>query len=159
MIAKPAIIAAIVAAASAAAPAFAGSTPVELTSSVFVERQVVNADGRKAVVLEKPNMVTPGDSLVFIVKYRNAGSTAANNIVVTNPMPNAVAFNGTSDGTELVSVDGGKSWGTLPSLSVTGPDGKPRAARMADVTHVKWNVNQVLTAGAEGKLVFRGIVK
>ena len=158
MIAKIASFAATAAALSGALPAFAAS-PVELTSSVFVERQVVRADGRKSVVLEKPQLVTPGDNLVFVVKYRNAGTAPANNIVVTNPMPSAVAFNGTSDGTELVSVDGGKSWGTLPTLRVIGTDGKARPARMTDVTHVKWNVNQMLTVGAEGKLIFRGIVK
>lgn len=158
MITKSARIAATVAALSSAVPALAAN-PVELTSSVFVERQVVRADGRKSMVLEKPKLVTPGDNLVFVVKYRNAGQAAANNIVVTNPMPSAVAFNGTSDGTELVSVDGGKSWGALPSLRVIGADGKARTARMSDVTHVKWNVDQTLTVGAEGRLIFRGIVK
>lgn len=158
MIARSIHITALAAALSGIMPAFAAS-PVELSSSVFVERQVVRADGRKAVILENPKLVTPGDNLVFVVKYRNAGTAPANNIVVTNPMPSAVAFNGTSDGTELVSVDGGNSWGTLPSLRVKDADGKLRAARMTDVTHVKWNVNQVLTGGAEGKLIFRGIVK
>lgn len=135
------------------------ATPLELKSDVFVERQVVRSDGSNAVVLEKPSMVTPGDNLVFVVRYKNIGGSTANNFVVTNPLPSAVSFNGTSDGSEVVSIDGGKSWGNLGMLRITKADGTIRAAVLTDVTHIKWNLNQPLTAGAEGKLIFRGIVK
>lgn len=135
------------------------ATPLELKSDVFVERQVVRSDGSNAVVLEKPNMVTPGDNLVFVVRYKNVGGSTANNFVVTNPLPAAVAFNGTSDGLEVVSIDGGKNWGILGTLRVAKADGTTRSAMLTDVTHIKWNLNQPLTAGAEGKLIFRGIVK
>ena len=135
------------------------ATPLELNSDVFVERQVVRSDGSTTVVLEKPKMVTPGDSLVFIVRYKNVGGTSASNFVVTNPLPAAVAFTSTSDGLESVSIDGGKSWGMLNTLRVAMADGIIRPARTSDVTHIKWNLNQTLTAGAEGKLIFRGTVK
>ncbi len=141
------------------ATSISAATPLELKSDVFVERQIVRRDGSNAVVLEKPNMVTPGDNLVFVVHYKNIGGSTANNFVVTNPLPAAVAFNGTSDGLEVVSVDGGKSWGILGRLRVAKPDGTKRPATLIDVTHIKWNLNQPLTAGAEGKLIFRGIVK
>jgi uncharacterized repeat protein (TIGR01451 family) len=142
-----------------ASPAAFAATPLELNSDVFVERQIVRTDGSKTVVLEKPNMVTPGDNLVFVVRYKNISGSTASNFVVTNPLPSAVAFNGTSDGLEIVSVDGGKSWGILSTLQVMKADGTPRQAALTDVTHVKWNLNQTLTAGAEGKLIFRGVVK
>lgn len=135
------------------------ATPLQLKSDVFVEKQIAKADGTSAVVLEKPDLVTPGDNLVFVVHYKNIGDKPASNLSVTNPLPRAVAFNGTADGLEIVSVDGGRNWGFLKSLSVQGADGKPRAARMTDVTHIKWNLNQQLSAGSEGKLIFRGVVK
>ena len=141
-----------------AAAAFA-ATPLQLSSDVFVERHVVRPDGTKTVVLEKPNMVTPGDNLVFVVRYKNVGGTTASDFVVTNPLPTAVAFSGTSDGLEVVSIDGGKSWGFLGTLRIAKADGTIRPATQSDVTHIKWNLNQPLTAGAEGKLIFRGIVK
>ena len=140
------------------AAAFA-ATPLELKSDVFVERQIVRSDGSNSVVLEKPNMVTPGDNLVFIVRYKNVGGSTASNFVVTNPLPAAVVFNGTSDGLEIVSIDGGRSWGILGALRVAKADGTFRPATLTDVTHLKWNLNQPLTAGSEGKLIFRGIVK
>jgi len=135
------------------------ATPLQLSSDVFVEKQVVRADGSRTVVLEKPKLVLPGDNLVFVVKYRNTGTATASNFVVTNPLPAAVAFNGTSDGLEVVSIDGGNKWGVLSTLRVKQADGVIRAADRRDVTHIKWNLNQPLTAGAEGKLIFRGIVK
>jgi uncharacterized repeat protein (TIGR01451 family) len=135
------------------------ATPLQLSSDVFVEKQIVRADGTRTVVLEKPNLVLPGDNLVFVVKYRNVGTATASNFVVTNPLPQAVAFNGTSDGTEIVSVDGGFKWGALNTLRMANANGTWRAAQRSDVTHIKWNLNQTLTAGAEGKLIFRGIVK
>lgn len=135
------------------------ATPLQLSSDVFVERQIERGDGTKTVVLEKPSMVTPGDNLVFVVKYKNVGNSTASNFVVTNPLPSAVMFNGTSDGLEVVSIDGGKNWGVLSNLRVSKADGTARPAQRSDVTHIKWNLNQPLTAGAEGKLIFRGVVK
>jgi uncharacterized repeat protein (TIGR01451 family) len=147
----------IIALASSGA-AFAAS-PVQLSSDVFIERQKQRADGTVAKVLEEPKMVTPGDNLVFVVKYKNTGAKPAEKFVVTNPLPKAVAFNGTSDGMEVVSIDGGKSWGFLPQLKVADTQGKTRPALMADVTHIRWNLGQSLPAGSEGKLIFRGIVR
>ena len=135
------------------------ATPLQLNSDVFVERQVIASDGGKTVVLEKPDMITPGDSLVFIVRYKNVGASSASNFVVTNPLPAAVSFNGTADGLEIVSTDGGNKWGSLNTLRVSMADGTQRPARHGDVTHIKWKLNQTLTAGAEGKLIFRGIVR
>jgi len=132
---------------------------IALSSEVFVERTVAKPDGRTSTVLETPSTVVPGDQLVFVVKYKNVGTSTANDFTVTNPLPQAVAFKGTADGKEVVSVDGGKQWGTLSSLSVIDADGEKRPAQLTDVTHVKWNFNQSLSVGSEGKLIFRGAVK
>jgi uncharacterized repeat protein (TIGR01451 family) len=139
------------------APAFA--SPLELASEVFVERAQKRADGSVAKILEAPKLVVPGDQLVFVVRYKNASAQPASKLSVTNPIPRAVAFSGTADGTEVVSVDGGKNWGFLPQLKVGKADGTFRPALPADVTHVKWNLNQTLAAGSAGKLVFRGVVR
>ncbi len=133
--------------------------PLQLRSDVFVERQVTHKDGKVATILAAPKMVTPGDNLVFVLHYKNVGTAPTSNFVVTNPLPKAVLFNGTSDGAEMVSIDGGKTYGTLSQLRVASTDGKARPASMADVTHIKWNLSQTLSAGSEGKLMFRGVVK
>lgn len=132
---------------------------VALTSDVFVERKVEKPDGKTSVMLEQPTTVVPGDNLVFVVKYKNVGTAPATDFSVTNPLPKAVAFNGTSDGTEIVSIDGGKNWGALSALKYTRENGEVRPALMSDVTHIKWKFNRSLSVGSEGKFVFRGTVK
>ncbi|MEO9600565.1 hypothetical protein [Parasphingorhabdus sp.] len=132
---------------------------VSLSSIVFVERKVAKPNGTTAMVLEKPTTVIPGDNLVFVVKYKNVGTEPAVDFSVTNPLPEAVAFNGTSDGREIVSVDGGNTWGPLSDLTYQSANGDVRPALMADVTHIKWKFNRSISAGSEGELVFRGTVK
>ncbi len=142
-----------------ASTAAAAGTQVQLSSDVFVEKQIRQPDGSTSLVLEQPKLVTPGDNLVFIVKFKNAGAAPAENFIVTNPVPNAVAFNGTSDGTETVSIDNGENWGLLSALRVKDTEGNLRPAQMADVTHIRWSLNQSLPVGSEGKVIFRGVVR
>jgi uncharacterized repeat protein (TIGR01451 family) len=144
--------------AASSVPAMAAA-PVELSSKIFIEKQVKRADGTFATTLVAPKLITPGDQLVFVVGYRNTSTQPATNFTVTNPIPTAIAFSGTSDGNELVSVDGGKSWGKLAQLRVKNLDGTARPALMTDVTHLKWNMNQPLASGESGKLIFRGTVR
>lgn len=139
-------------------PALAAA-PVELSSDIFIEKQKKMPDGSFSTVLEMPKLILPGDQLVFVVRYRNASGKPATNFSVTNPIPAAISFSGTSDGSEIVSVDGGKSWGKLSQLRVKQADGNSRIALASDVTHLKWHMNQMLAAGDAGKLIFRGVVK
>jgi uncharacterized repeat protein (TIGR01451 family) len=132
---------------------------VSLSSEVFVERVMPGADGKPAIVREKPDVVVPGDKLVFQLSYRNGGAEPATGFTVTNPIPGAVSFTDGDEGTAQVSVDGGKSWGKLASLKIAQPDGTSRAAQPADVTHIRWSFSQPIPAASGGKLSFRGVVK
>ena len=150
----------VAALALAPAPALAQSAnAVALDSDVMVERTTTDAAGRSQVTLEEPRVVVPGDRLVFVLRYRNNGVQPASDFVVTNPMPTAVAFDGTSDASATVSVDGGRNWGTLSQLSIRNGDGTSRPARAEDVTHVRWAFQQPIPAGQAGRLMFRGIVR
>lgn len=132
---------------------------VALTSSVFVEKSVAQTDGRMRLVLEEPKVVVPGDRLVFVLVYKNLGTKPAADFVVTNPLPGAVAYQGTGDAGTIVSIDGGKSWGTLAALKMRNTDGTARAAYPEDVTHVRWAMKTPIPVGAAGKLSFRGVVR
>lgn len=132
---------------------------VALDNSVFVERVTTDAAGKERVLLEEPKVVVPGDKLVFVLNYRNAGAQPADKFVITNPMPAAVRFAGAGNAGEVVSVDGGKTWGTLDTLTILQADGTRRTAQPADVTHVRWAFQTPIPAGGTGKLMFRGVVK
>ena len=132
---------------------------VALTSSVFVEKSVPQPDGKTRLVLQEPKVVVPGDRLVFVLAYKNMGGKPATDFVVTNPMPGAVAYQGTGDAGAIVSVDGGKSWGPMAALKVRKSDGSVRSAYPEDVTHVRWAMKTPIPVGAAGKLSFRGVVR
>lgn len=132
---------------------------VSLSSEIFLEKSVADSNGKTRIVLTEPKIVTPGDKLIFFLSYHNKSTAPAANFTVTNPMPGAVAYQGTNDPAAQMSVDGGKNWGTLPSLSVRETDGSLRNARVEDVTHVRWTMRTAIPAGAQGKLSFRGVVR
>jgi len=132
---------------------------VALTSEVFVERAVTDANGATRVALEAPGVVTPGDRLVFVLSYRNNGGAPASDFVVSNPIPDSVVFDGTESPGAVYSVDGGRNWGALSALTVRGADGSSRPATFADVNSVQWRFAQPIPAGADGQLRFRGVVK
>ena len=142
-----------------ATAATAAPNDVTLNNAVFVEHVRVDAQGRRTVALDPPQVVTPGDHLVFVLTYRNGGAQPATGFAVTNPIPPAVAFERSDDANAVVSVEGGGTWGALATLTVAQPDGSRRPAVAADVTHVRWTFSQPIPAGAEGRLTFRGVVK
>ncbi|MGZ8284447.1 MAG: hypothetical protein ACXW27_02645 [Allosphingosinicella sp.] len=142
------------------APAAASAADnVSLTSKVLVERVKPGPDGKAVTVREEPGVVTPGDKLVVVLSYRNAGAEPATGFTLTNPIPASVAFAGTDDSSASVSVDGGKSWGALASLKVVAADGTSRPAVAADVTHIRWSFGRPIAAGSGGELSFRGVVE
>lgn len=132
---------------------------VALDSEVFVERSVEQADGNVTVTMEEPTRVVPGDSLVFVLSYENTGAEPAENFVVTNPIPEAVAFVEAIDAGAVYSIDGGENFAALTELRVTGEDGVDRAAQPVDVTHIRWTLTAPIAAGGSGQLRFRGVVR
>jgi uncharacterized repeat protein (TIGR01451 family) len=145
---------ALAAALTASAPALAA--PVELTSQIYVERHHSASDGTDTVTLVPADRVVPGDRLLFVVIYRNAGDRAASDFVITNPIPASVAFVAAKGDLEpTVSVDGGASYGTLASRRIRQPDGTLRPARPDEVTHLQWKFESALAGGGAGQVAFR----
>lgn len=128
---------------------------VALDSNVQLERQVTE-NGATRAVLSAPVGVVPGDRLLFSTSYANNGKAAADNFVVTNPLPAAVRL--AEDGEFDVSVDGGKTYAPLADLTVSDGGPAPRAAEPRDVTHIRWTLASV-PAGATGTVSYYGIVR
>lgn len=132
---------------------------VSLTSHIALERTKIGPAGQPVTSYEDPKLVTPGDRLLFTLDYSNASGKPADNFVVTDPIPQGVAFAGHESSGATVSVDGGKTFGALDSLKVTDSNGAARAALPADVTHVRWTFGRPIAAGEHGELRFEAIVK
>lgn len=142
------------------APAAAlASGDVHTSASIFVERQSPARAGARSVRLEPARQVTSGERLIYVVEYRNTGKRPVQGFTVTNPLPRTVRLDETMDGSELVSIDGGRNWGMLSALRVTLNDGSWRPASPDDVTHLRWRVGDRLMQGETRRVTFRAIVR
>ena len=135
-----------------------GQNPITLSGDVMAVAVSVDSDGRETTTLVEPDVIVPGDRLIFGTDYANNGSEPAANFVVTNPLPSAVRLAPDADPALIVSVDGGRSWGTLDALSVTQEDGTARAATHADVTHVRWTIASI-APGERGRVEYPAIIR
>ena len=123
---------------------------VSVAQSVFVER-----DGESGRVIEPARTLRRGERVIYMVSWRAA---AAERFTITNPLPRTVAYQGSADGTEQVSVDGGATWGKLEALRVR--DGSRwRDATPEDVTHIRWQVPRTLALAGSGSLTWSAIVR
>lgn len=130
------------------------ATGVSLTASVNQE-QTVEENGRTVTRLVPAARIAPGDAVVYVLAYANGGAKRADDVVITNPVPANLQFV-EADGAE-VSVDSGKTYGPLASLTVN-IDGTTRAATAADVTHVRWALAPI-APGAAGQVAYRARLK
>lgn len=134
-----------------------GASPMELVGDVKVDKQVVE-NGKTKHVLVAPNVVVPGDRLLFSTAYRNTGAEPVKDFVVTNPLPAGVMLSDDGAAALTVSVDGGKTWGKLAQLTAADAQGARRAAQAGDVTHVRWTL-PLIAPGASGTLTYNAIVR
>lgn len=135
------------------------SGDVHTKASIFVERIDSRANGGRRIRLEPARQVSSGERLIYIVEYRNTGKRPVQDFTVTNPLPRTVRLDETMDGSELVSIDGGRSWGQLSALRVSLGDAGWRPANPQDVTHLRWRVGNRLMQGETRRVTFRAIVR
>lgn len=153
------MVAALLVLSSTAAPFAAyAQSPVSLSGDVKAVETTVDDAGNEVTKLVDPDVIVPGDRLVFGTDYANNGAEPVENFVVTNPLPAAVRLAPDADPQLVVSVDAGKSWGVLASLTVASEDGTTRAASHADVTHVRWTL-PVIAPGQSGRLEYPAIIR
>jgi hypothetical protein len=130
-------------------PQLALGAPAVITdSSVFVERRD-EAEGRR---LETADRLGKGDRVVTILRWQRP--KAAGGFTIVNPLPRALSYQQSSRANELVSVDGGRTWGRLGLLKIG-----ERLASPEDVTHVRWRIPQRIAALGRGQIAYSGIVR
>ena len=144
-------------------PAHAAEEPgVVLESTIQKEVVEIDADGEEVTRLTDVGTALPGDTIVFTIRFRNEGSEPAENIVLTNRVDPALTYvSGSAMGAGYdieYSVDGGRTFGPLADLTVTGPDGESRPAGPEDVTTIRWRPRNPLPPGGEGFVRFKATV-
>jgi uncharacterized repeat protein (TIGR01451 family) len=134
---------------------------LQLSNQVFQEIEVIGADGKPEHKTVPAVTVVPGTEVFYVITYMNTGDKPAENVAITNPVPTELEFVSVLGPApaNLVSVDGGKQYGALASLSVPDAEGKMRPAEAEDVTDVRWMLNATLPPGAGGKVSFKARLK
>jgi len=133
---------------------------VEFSQNVEVETVTTGAEGQRKISFSAPETVVPGDRLRFTLQLDNQTSESAAGLKFVNPIPPEVRFASTDDMAGFsVSIDGGKTYGTLAGLTVPVAGAAARPATVDDVTHVQWVLPEPLAAGAVKKVTFFGIVR
>ncbi len=142
--------------------AFADGGGLTAKQIVETERVVKLSDGSEKVERVPAELVKPGDKIFYTLVYRNEGASAAENIVLTMPVPPQITYlenTAVQQGAEVMfSADGGKSFSPRGALLVTLDD-EVRPAKSEEVTHIRWVVTEPIAPGSEGRLSFAGILK
>jgi hypothetical protein len=156
---KAAILPVMIALTGLAVPQAASAQPgVRLDTQMFVERVTTDVNGRSRRILASADRLAPGDQLIVIVHWRNAGSAPLRDQAVVRPLPRGVQIDPT-DPTMQVSVDGGAHWGRMDQLWLPTPLGGTRRAVAADVTHIRWSLPDAVPPGHAGRLSYRATMR
>lgn len=148
------------AALAISAPAIARGNG-NLTTKVEVEKSFPGQDGQPASKsYVTPDVVVPGDRVRISLTFTNNGADPASGVVIANPIPPGLMFDGTGDQDGFgVSIDGGKIFAPLADLTVPVDGSVPRPATAADVTHVRWKWADAIGAGQTRSVAFFGRVR
>ena len=132
-----------------------------LTMKVELEKSVPGADGQAAqTVYVAPEVVVPGDRIRITLNFANDRATPVKGINLVNPIPEGLVFDGTADPADFgVSIDGGKNFGALATLTIPVDGAAPRRATTADVTHVRWLWPEAIAPGQNRSVAFFGRVR
>lgn len=139
-------------AAVAAAP-LAAQNSVQLSRAVFVERL---SDDNLSRTIEPAGRLLKGETVLLVVEWQSP--PASGSFEVSSPIPPELQYLGSSYDRQLVSIDGGKSWGRIGSLRVDDQYGK-RLASVEDVTHLRWNVSSQTATRGRGQITYSAIVR
>jgi len=138
----------------------AGDISLKLTA--MKEIIVQDKDGRDIVKHVKPEVMTPGDVVVYTVTFANEGKQAKDDVVINDPIHPDIAYiegSATGPGTSITFSVDGKTFGKEGELKVEDENGDMRIAEAAEYRHIRWTLNGALAAGKEGRGSFRARVK
>ncbi|MEL6350653.1 MAG: hypothetical protein AAFR58_02705 [Cyanobacteria bacterium J06627_28] len=116
--------------------------------------------------LEGDVTVQPGDVIRYTIESSNEGEMAAKNLVITQPIPEALEFEigsdkGNASAETTYSIDNGETFVAEPMVEVTLPDGtvemQPAPAEL--YSHVKWDFNEDLESSVVVDVSLEATVK
>lgn len=144
---------------AAAAPAFA-----EVRARQFVEKEIVTRDssGNERTERITAEKVTPGEEVIYALRFSNEGTEPADAVVLVMPVPSEVSYVEGSVAGETAkitfSADGGQTYVARGRLTVT-EDGEERPAKSNEITHIRWSLNAPMPAEQQREVSYRAVLK
>lgn len=139
------------------------SNAIELTSIVEQEVTTLDEQGNKVVKRVPAEKVLPGKEVIYTTRFKNNGSEPAEDIVISNPIPQHTVYklnSAAGKGTQVTySANGGKSFHSSNQLRVVAQDGSERVAEAKDYTDIRWIYQGQLQPGDEGVVEFRVVLQ
>ncbi len=123
--------------------------------AVYVEK-APTVGLRPARLLEPAGKMSTGDRVVLVLDWRSPEKPGG--FILTSPVPKALSYERSSNGMEEISVDGGRNWGRMGTLTIRDPEGA-RLATPEDVTHVRWRIPTQTAARGSGRIAYSAIVR
>jgi len=131
---------------------------VELTTEAFEVIEKTLESGKPQTQWIKPDNIVPGDKIGYKITIKNSSNDAADNLVLSNPIPEHTLYiDGSARGANATiqfSIDkAGKAF-AKPSELFVEENGKRILATAKHYTHVKWILNQSIPAGEESSVQY-----
>lgn len=136
---------------------------LEAEQRVLKQVTVEQADGTKATKYVDADLVTPGETIVYALVFRNDKEEPAEDVVLVMPVPSEIVYVENSADTDVAatgySVDGGETFAPRAALRVRQDDGSARPAEAEEITHIRWTLAKPVEPGEVGRLWYRGVLK
>ena len=141
--------------------AMAGAAAQPLRVEVRAERliEAVNARGEREPALVPATAVTPGEEVIYTVRFTNTTAEPLERATVTVTIPAGmryVAGSAAGPGTDIgYSMDGGTVF--APAEDLQGGNGRRRAVAPEFYTDIRWVMRRPLAPGATAHARFRAV--
>lgn len=136
-----------------------GEDKIRLQSVAEIEVQRLDENGKPIIERVIAEKIMPGSEVIYTNRFTNEGDQPARDLVLTNPVPDAMTYlEDSAKGAEAdvtFSIDGGNRFDTPGALLVLGEDGKMRTAKPEEYTHIRWQIPIELRPGDSGEVSFR----
>ena len=126
----------------------ASQAPAVKLNLTAVKKSIVVTSGEQKVTWENVDegtVVNPGDILRYTVKSENPGASVANDLTITQPIPDQMVYELDTAKSEnpaevVFSIDNGETFVANPTIVIETEDGETieQPAPASAYTHIRW---------------------
>ncbi len=134
---------------------------IELQASAETEEQYTDDQGRAATRLVPAGKIVPGNEVIWTITAKNVCDSAAENIVIANPVPEHMTYVASSAmgvGTAITYSLDGQQFASANELTAKEADGSSRPARAAEIRAIRWTYTAPFPKGATAFVRYRATV-